>query len=177
MPRKLFLAFQLGCEHLIRCSGSSFHQHDNAFNVLVHGLKYWLLIEQEESELLDYHWRRVSPHAMGLVQSFRSQRGAEWWKTRTRHQLECVQRAGDLFYVPSNYIHAVLNLWPSVGINQEFAILYGAEELDRSYHESQQSPEENDNFEGGEMEVEANQHALRDIMEKMYQADEGQRDL
>jgi hypothetical protein len=31
-----------------------------------------------------------------------------------------VQRAGDLIYVPSEWHHHILNLWPSIAVNHEF---------------------------------------------------------
>ena len=39
---------------------------------------------------------------------------------------ECVQRPGDVLFVPDNWGHAVLNLAPSVGFASEVATARGA---------------------------------------------------
>ena len=40
----------------------------------------------------------------------------------TARAIECVQRAGDVLYVPRGWGHGVLNLAPSVGVAVEFAL-------------------------------------------------------
>ena len=47
----------------------------------------------------------------------------EWYRTFHAQladaAVECVQEAGELLYVPTNWYHGILNLAPSVGIAVE----------------------------------------------------------
>ena len=39
----------------------------------------------------------------------------EWYPKFADSAYECVQEAGEILFVPQNYMHTVLNLQPSVG--------------------------------------------------------------
>ena len=97
-------------------AGSHFHAHQDAYCVLVHGLKYWAL--------LDRNFTRPRHLTEGLgpqdfLRGLRRDRGEEWWRGRVRGQLECAQGPGEFLFVPSSYRHLVVNLWPSVAVNTE----------------------------------------------------------
>ena len=101
------------------CSGSEMHHHDDAFCVLVKGMKYWFLSRHDPSAGgIDM----VSPNtAIGMLAK---ERGKEWWKGGKvdKDRLECVQHAGEFLYVPGQWYHSVFNLWPSAAINHEFSL-------------------------------------------------------
>eukprot|EP00041_Stephanoeca_diplocostata_P037973 m.1462403 g.1462403 ORF g.1462403 m.1462403 type:complete len:103 (-) comp25134_c0_seq7:2764-3072(-) len=43
----------------------------------------------------------------------------DWYPTFKNQAYECVQNAGELLYVPTNYMHSVLNLQASIGVVME----------------------------------------------------------
>jgi len=106
------------------CTGSHYHSHEDAFCVLVHGRKYWLLMNTEHKT----RDAKVDPekfvrHPVDYIKEMRKERGqnkTNWWEGKTEHQLECTQHPGDLIYIPKSWQHLVINLWPSIAINHEF---------------------------------------------------------
>jgi tetratricopeptide (TPR) repeat protein len=109
--------FFLGPKH----SGAYFHHHSAAFNALVHGSKAWYLLPP----LAHYgpevgtmrEWLRV--HSQGLPTA----------------PLRCVQRSGEVLFVPSGWQHGVLNLENSVGIAIEVGELKLPRKLKAQYEE------------------------------------------
>ena len=126
------------------CSGSHFHAHDEAFCTLVHGLKYWVIRDLNENctnppvfgdlgEVERHHAYDPDPGCNerymdytgpveGHLRALRHRRGKEWWRKKWPHQMECTQRPGDLIYVPQQYQHYIINLWPSAAMNHEFTL-------------------------------------------------------
>eukprot|EP00656_Telonema_subtile_P016224 TRINITY_DN18558_c0_g1_i1.p1 TRINITY_DN18558_c0_g1~~TRINITY_DN18558_c0_g1_i1.p1 ORF type:complete len:366 (-),score=70.92 TRINITY_DN18558_c0_g1_i1:104-1201(-) len=103
------------------CSGTHIHAHAHGVCGLVHGMKWWGVADTrsdvfsppEELEAFDYAPRDYLAHIkMGS--------GFEWWREQYPGLQECVQRAGDLVYIPESFDHVVLNIWPSVGVVHEF---------------------------------------------------------
>ena len=87
--------------------GLSFHYHRDAANVLVFGAKRWLLREPRDAE---YSNVLVTDFVRTLIPG-----GAR------PPALQCDQRQGDVFYVPRNWGHAVINTRTSVGYAVEFS--------------------------------------------------------
>jgi len=95
-------------------SGSPPHYHMAAVNTLAYGAKRWTLLPPRDavySALPAREW-----HAAG---------GPAGLRGEGRTVVECVQRAGDVLYVPDGWGHAVLNLQPSVGFAAEVATARG----------------------------------------------------
>ena len=100
-------------------SGASWHKHTNAINVMAQGTKRWFLLPPG----LNY----ISAGGTSVL---------EWVEelgsvgNMPFPPLECTQQAGDAFYVPSGWSHAVLNLETSVG----FAVELGEDVDLRTWH-------------------------------------------
>ena len=56
-------------------------------------------------------------HPRDVLRGLEALRGGEWWEGKTPGLLECVQREGDMIFLPRQYGHLVMNLWPSVAVN------------------------------------------------------------
>jgi tetratricopeptide (TPR) repeat protein len=86
-------------------SGVSFHQHTAAWNALLFGYKRWFLLPP-------FHFYGPTTIAMH-----------EWASTRrerfTPALHECVQRPGEVLFVPQYWHHAVLNTSDCVGLVME----------------------------------------------------------
>ena len=85
-------------------SGAPFHYHEHALNVLAHGRKTWWLAPPSDANYSVTH-------------------PAAWPREPGREKtppLACVQKAGDVLFVPANWAHAVRNDAPSVGAALEF---------------------------------------------------------
>ena len=78
-------------------SGTYFHSHPNALNVLINGSKRWWL---------------VPPNVLFGPDSVSSM--VDWYtkykSTLPFTPLECTQRSGDIFFVPTEWHHATMNL-------------------------------------------------------------------
>lgn len=71
----------------------------------MYGRKRWVLLPPNE------YW---GPTGLPLTSWLKK------WYPKFRHNaLECTQYAGELLYVPTNYMHSVLNLQASVGVAVE----------------------------------------------------------
>ena len=99
-PSQKTVQFYLGCAG----SGAPNHFHSAAGNLLVYGRKAWYLQPPGAAAYsiipAREYLRRYAEEADVLG-------------------LRCVQEAGDLLYVPSNWGHTTLNLRASVGFAQE----------------------------------------------------------
>ena len=94
--------FYIGSE----LSGTYFHSHTNALNVLFEGSKRWFLVPKKM-------W-----YGPTRIESL-----TDWYATIKPklpfQPLECTQIAGDVLYVPSDWNHAILNLEDVVGLAVE----------------------------------------------------------
>jgi len=81
----------------------------------------WEEMQTEERQGPREHPEYWKVHPADWIQKLKFQRGEEWWNKRNLYQLECTQQPGDMIYVPADYGHLILNLWPSAAINHEFA--------------------------------------------------------
>eukprot|EP01119_Soliformovum_irregulare_P012678 TRINITY_DN3305_c3_g1_i3.p1 TRINITY_DN3305_c3_g1~~TRINITY_DN3305_c3_g1_i3.p1 ORF type:complete len:601 (+),score=183.08 TRINITY_DN3305_c3_g1_i3:16-1818(+) len=85
-------------------SGSPPHFHGDAWNALIFGKKHWFLYPPDRA----FFSRK---HVM------------KWYeedKKKRDDPLECLQRPGEIVYVPSNWGHAVINMQSSVALAIEF---------------------------------------------------------
>jgi len=78
-------------------SGAPHHTHSSAINLLVSGEKRWWIVPPREAIFSRKHV------AAWLEEDLPELRAED-------RPLECVQRAGDLFYVPDDWGHAAVNL-------------------------------------------------------------------
>lgn len=88
-------------------SGAPPHFHRHAFNILVYGMKLWYLWPPSEAYFTFSHvlkWQ--TKHLEG--------------KFSETLATECVQRPGDVVYIPENWGHAVVNLADSIAVAYEF---------------------------------------------------------
>ena len=84
-------------------TGAPMHLHTDAWNCLVYGEKRWFLMPPFQGA---YSAMPVRQWVDELYPSMKV--------------LECMQRAGDILYVPKYWSHAVLNTRESIGIAREF---------------------------------------------------------
>ena len=94
-------------------TGAPFHFHYDAVNVLAFGEKRWFLQPPAHAEYsieppLDWLQRRVHP------------------LEREGELLECVQRDGDVIFVPASWGHATLNVEASIGVAFELRFDHAA---------------------------------------------------
>lgn len=124
-------------------SGIDFHEHQDAINLLFHGEKRWFmkvprLVAEEHSlrstcEAVNYNKQVISPVVAEVCTA--EKRGAsgvgrfaELLSTSqvtetfdaSRKVLTCLQRPGEIVYIPDNYPHAVLNTEPSVAMQMQW---------------------------------------------------------
>ena len=87
-------------------SGTYFHSHTNALNILMSGSKKWFLTPKR------YYYGPT--HVSSIV---------NWYTTHRPllpfAPLECVQREGDVLFVPEDWNHAVMNLENVIGVAVE----------------------------------------------------------
>lgn len=112
-------------------SGISMHHHKAAWNALLFGRKLWVLTPPGESKF----------HRTELAADSFSATGEGWLAEATRRALDithanasvphgsssargrrlyCVQRAGDVLFVPAGWGHSTLNLQESIGVANFF---------------------------------------------------------
>jgi hypothetical protein len=95
-------------------SGIPFHEHRDAFNEVLVGAKRWSLYPpgafKRIADAFGFDPRR--PHL-------------EWLRTvlptlpPAARPLECVQRAGEVLFIPRNWFHATLNMGETVAVAQQ----------------------------------------------------------
>ena len=94
-----------------RGTGSPYHHHNTAWNVLTSGTKRWSLLPP-----IDGVWSRLPLREMLADRGIRRTLHA---RLRTP-PLKCTQEAGDMMIVPEHWSHQVFNVATSVGIAHEF---------------------------------------------------------
>mmetsp|Transcript_75782 Transcript_75782/g.214244 ORF Transcript_75782/g.214244 Transcript_75782/m.214244 type:complete len:478 (+) Transcript_75782:63-1496(+) len=89
-------------------SGVGFHRHAAALQMTAHGWKRWFLYHPADNPPGGVHggW----PILDWLHRVYPALRGR--WAPR-----ECIQKPGDVIYVPEGWYHAVVNLADSVGVS------------------------------------------------------------
>jgi hypothetical protein len=91
------------------------HAHTHAYRVLLYGATRWFLLPPYTSvsalESLTSMQRWLGDHYDTATRSLPSANGLR--------PLECVQRAGEVTFVPTGWLHAIINLEPVVGIAYE----------------------------------------------------------
>ena len=98
-------------------------------NALVYGRKLWLLLPPERalySALPMAGWLAAA-EARGSAEAPNATSPTTTAAARglPKGALVCVQRAGDVMYVPPGWGHAVLNLNTSVGVAIEMGTVFG----------------------------------------------------
>eukprot|EP01051_Picozoa_sp_SAG22_P002434 SAG22_NODE_108_length_19750_cov_3.848201_3_plen_695_part_00 len=88
-------------------SGAHMHTHQDAWNALVYGRKRWFVVPPSRATYSRKHIRRW------LVEDYPH-------FSESEKPLECVQRGGEVLYMPGLWGHGVLNLVDSVGAAVEF---------------------------------------------------------
>jgi len=91
-------------------AGAYFHAHSAAWNAVIHGSKRWFLFPPPASNYGPKHGSMVD-----WVQSV--------YPTLTQRPVECVQKAGEILFIPTGWFHGVLNLEDTVAV----AVEIGAE--------------------------------------------------
>eukprot|EP00747_Dinoflagellata_sp_TGD_P013852 gnl/TRDRNA2_/TRDRNA2_122938_c3_seq1.p1 gnl/TRDRNA2_/TRDRNA2_122938_c3~~gnl/TRDRNA2_/TRDRNA2_122938_c3_seq1.p1 ORF type:complete len:302 (-),score=37.16 gnl/TRDRNA2_/TRDRNA2_122938_c3_seq1:47-952(-) len=92
-------------------SGAPPHFHEAAFNALLYGRKHWLLWVPENAP---YGAMPALTFVKELLPNI----------AEDRRPLECTQESGDVFYLPSQWGHCILNLAESICFAQEFTTKY-----------------------------------------------------
>lgn len=85
-------------------SGANIHFHGAVFTGVVHGRKRWGLVPPA--------------HAY-----FGTVPGRRWFDSPAAREpfvRHCIQRAGDILFVPRNWGHATLNIQTTVGVVSEY---------------------------------------------------------
>ncbi|KAL7548515.1 hypothetical protein ACHAWF_011801 [Thalassiosira exigua] len=105
--------------------GLTFHRHAAAWNVVVFGKKRWILYDAERFTHNTTRLKRMTRDVVRPVQPTTS----EWVRTLyhkdermeeiRNYGHDCVQRAGELIYVPRGWAHMVVNIGDTVAVVSE----------------------------------------------------------
>jgi hypothetical protein len=90
-----------------RGSGAPFHYHCSALNYLTYGRKKWFLYSPDKaiySKIHPLHW---------YMQTYKT-------LSKEEKPFECIQLQNELFYVPSGWAHATINIDECIGLATEF---------------------------------------------------------
>lgn len=91
-------------------SGVSFHKHADAWNAVVFGKKRWFIYPPEKSP----------PGGIPLGFTI-----LEWFNSiypkldESNRPLECIQEAGEIFYLPESFYHGTINIGDTVAIGMQ----------------------------------------------------------
>jgi len=99
-------------------SGAPLHFHNYAFSLLVYGEKRWTLLPPSQrifSKLRIKAWKKR--HAAAAAAAAK-----EDTVLKAKGMQECIQRAGDLLFVPKLWAHGVENLEDSISIAVEWGM-------------------------------------------------------
>lgn len=105
--------------------GLTFHRHNAAWNIVVFGTKRWILYDAKRIENNITRLKRMTRDVYNPIQPSTSQ----WIRTlyHKDERLEeirnyghdCIQRAGDMIYVPKGWAHMVVNIGDTVAVVSE----------------------------------------------------------
>ena len=93
-------------------SGAHLHAHVATFNALLYGRKHWFLIPPEYG-MFDTHREQQMP-----IQRF-LEVGLPAFEERGIKVIEFIQQAGEIVFVPHEWMHCVYNLEDSVGLSYQ----------------------------------------------------------
>lgn len=89
-------------------TGAPNHYHSHAINVLLYGAKRWFLTPPRNAD-----YSSLAP--------------VEFLEQEVPHRqhsmVQCVQRTGEIMYVPADWGHAIVNVRPSIGFAGEFRMV------------------------------------------------------
>ena len=140
------LAISIGAD----LQGFVFHAHREAWNVVVHGSKRWILWDHDRwknnSEIQKFMTR--DPATNILLRSH------EWIRTLYPHPErmeeirtyghDCVQRAGDMLYIPEKWLHMVVNIGDTVAIISEIGLGGGQGRTEEDFQDSEDEDDSED---------------------------------
>ena len=87
-----------------RWTGAPFHIHSDALNIAVSGKKRWWVVTPRSAVWSRRHIREYAEEGKGGPGGGRGAYGEE------ERPMECVQRSGDMVYVPGDWGHAAMNV-------------------------------------------------------------------
>lgn len=125
MPERLMwkdhLALTIGRD----LQGLTFHKHNAAWNVVVFGAKRWILYDAERITTNVTRLKRMTRDVNNPIQLSTT----EWVRTLyhmdermkeiRNYGHDCVQRAGEMMYVPWGWAHMVINIGDTVAVVSE----------------------------------------------------------
>lgn len=97
-------------------SGLGFHTHPAAWNVVLHGSKWWVVVDAVNFAAADTAELAVGRPTLRGQHTNWSRLMKLMDKGKLPGAQECVQRPGDLVYVPPGYQHAVVNLGDTIAV-------------------------------------------------------------
>eukprot|EP00804_Cyclotella_cryptica_P020020 CCRYP_007896-RC/>CCRYP_007896-RC protein AED:0.39 eAED:0.39 QI:341/1/1/1/1/1/3/411/445 len=148
------LAISIGADQ----QGFGFHHHREAWNVVLFGAKRWILYDHDRFKHNVTRQRRLvrdwdNPVLVSSPQWIRElypnpERIAEL----RAHGHDCVQRAGEMMFVPRRWLHMVLNIGDTVAIISEIGLAAGEgkKEEDFMYDPDESSDDEEEEEEDSE---------------------------
>lgn len=119
------LAISIGAD----LQGLTFHHHREAWNVVIFGAKRWILWDHARWKDADpdMQWKLTRDWANGTHVT-----GAEWIQRLypeperraeiRNHGHDCIQREGDLMFVPHRWMHMVVNIGDTVSVISEVGL-------------------------------------------------------
>jgi len=103
--------------HSIKDAGTLPHNHRDAFNILKDGQKHWVMFDANQKTspkgyqvMMDYFQKY--PTGSHAKDWFRKELKTLTKKVDTAYQ--CIQKPGDIVYVPEGYAHTVINITDEV---------------------------------------------------------------
>jgi hypothetical protein len=88
-----------------RGSGLDLHSHPSSINYLVYGVKQWYIWPPH------YNWLRSYPKFRNIRQVV-----DEVIPNVDPKPIVAIQRSGEAMFIPSGWVHAVINLTPTIGV-------------------------------------------------------------
>uniref|UniRef100_A0A7S3AFK9 JmjC domain-containing protein n=1 Tax=Haptolina ericina TaxID=156174 RepID=A0A7S3AFK9_9EUKA len=96
-------------------SGTAMHYHQSNWNLLFHGLKLWVITPPAHSIFhADHHAATSFERGGWLEEALGRADGTVHPDSSPRRY--CIQREGDVVFLPSGWAHATLNLRESIGV-------------------------------------------------------------
>jgi len=105
--------------------GLTFHRHNAAWNVVVFGSKRWILYDAERIAGNKTRLKRMTRDVNNPVQLTSPNWIRKLYHMDERmdeirnHGHDCVQRAGEMLYVPRGWAHMVVNIGDTVAVVSE----------------------------------------------------------